>query len=90
MQKKIQGEKLQLVWGDSYNHNNDSDNVEKIISEYKNHTSVIKIKETYEHFGNFDLLKASPKDINEIIKSLNSKKAAGPDKIPPELVKLVF
>ena len=49
---------------------------------------VVKIKETYKHFGNFDLPKASPKDINKMIKSLNSKKATGPNIIPPKLVKL--
>ena len=70
--------------GDSFNHQNDTDNVKKIISEYKNHPSVVKINKTYKHFGNFDL----PKDINKIIKPSNSKKAMGPDKIPPKLVKL--
>ena len=33
-------------------------------------------------FGNFDLGKGSPKDTNKIIKSLISKNATGPDKIP--------
>ena len=59
--------------GDSSNQQNDTDIVKKIISEYNNHPSVIKIKGTYKHFGNFDLPKASLKDINKI-KSLNSKK----------------
>ena len=72
--------------GDSSNQQNDRNNVKKTISEYKNHSSVIKIKITYKHFRNSDLLKANPKDINKIIKSLNSKN--GPDKIPPKLVKL--
>ena len=39
--------------GDSSNQQNDTDIVKKIISEYKNHPSVIKMKETYKHFGNF-------------------------------------
>ena len=39
-------------------------------------------------FGNFDLGKGSPKDTNKIIKSLISKNATGPDKIPPKLGKL--
>ena len=62
--------------------------VKNHLSVVKNHPSVAKTKETYKHFGNFDLPKASPKDINKIIKSLNSKKAAGPNKIPFKLVKL--
>ena len=64
--------------GDSSNQQNDTDNVTKIIPEYKNHPHVVKIKETYKHFGNFDLPKASPKDINKIVKSLNSKKTSDP------------
>ena len=40
------------------------------MSEHKNHSDVIEIKETV--LKNFDLPKASPKDINKIIKSLNS------------------
>ena len=74
--------------GYSSNQQNDTDNVEKITSEYKNHPSVVKIKETFKNFKNFALPKASPKDINKIMKSLNSKKATGPDKIPPKLVNI--
>ena len=33
--------------GDSSNQQNDTDNVTKIIPEYKNHPCVVKIKETY-------------------------------------------
>ena len=66
----------------------DIHNVKKIISGYKNHPSVVKIKETYKHFKNFDLPKGSSKDINKIIKSLNSQKVKSPDKIPSKLVKL--
>ena len=54
----------------------------------KNHPSVVKVKETFKNARNFELPKASPKGINKIIKSLNSKKATGPDKIPPKLIKL--
>ena len=85
--EKITG-KTPTSLGDSSNQQNDTNNVKKIISEYKNHPSVVTIKETYKNFGNFNLPKASPKDINKIVKSLNSKKATGPDKIPPKLVKL--
>ena len=35
--------------GDSSNQQNYTDNVTKIISQYKNHLSVVKIKETYKH-----------------------------------------
>ena len=48
--------------GDSSNQKNGTENVNKIISEYKNHPNVVKIKETYKHFGNFD----SPKEVLKI------------------------
>ena len=67
-------EKTPTSLGDSSNQKNNTNTVKKITSEYKNHPSVVKIKETYKHFGNFDLPKASPKHINKIIRSLNSKK----------------
>ena len=44
------------------------------------------MKETFKSFENFDLPKASPTDINKIIKT--QKKTTCPDKIPPKLVKL--
>ena len=44
------------------------------------------MKETFKSFENFDLPKASPTDINKIIKT--QKKKTCPDKIPPKLVKL--
>ena len=71
--------------GDSSNQQKNTDNVKKIVSEYKDHPSVVKINETFKNFGNFDLPKARPKDINKIIKSLNHSKSnilnSGKDKV---------
>lgn len=61
---------LRNQFGDFSDQQTDTDNVNKIMSEHKNLSDVIKIKETV--LKNFDLPKASPKDINKIIKSLNS------------------
>ena len=68
--------------GDFSNQQNDFSN------QQKDHPSAVKISKAFKNFENFDLSKASPKDINKIIKSLNSKKAMGPYKIPLKLVKL--
>ena len=51
--------KTRTILGDSSNQQNGTDNVKKIISEYKNHPSVVKIKETFKNLGNFDLPKDS-------------------------------
>ena len=76
--------KTLTILGDYSNQQNDTDNVKKIVLEYENHPGVVKIKEIFKDLGNFDLTKANPKDINKIIKSLNSKKGTGLYKIPPK------
>ena len=66
-----------------------------ILDKYRNHPSIVKIHKnrnlqsnsipiTYSSWGS----KITPKEINTILKTLNSKKAPGIDKIPTKLVKL--
>ena len=51
-----------------------------IIESYKNHPSVVNIKENVLPCSlSFDLPTVSKNDINKIVKSLNSNKAAGSD-----------
>ena len=57
--------KIPASLGESSNQHNDTNNVNKIISEYKNHPSILRIKETYKYLGNFDLPKANPKDTSD-------------------------
>ena len=47
----------------------------KIILEYKNHPIILKIKETFKNFENYDLPKTSPADINKVIKSFKFKES---------------
>ena len=59
----------------------DKNTVEKIIQDYKNHPSLKKIKNN---------LNSKPFDfpeLNTIIKSLDPKKATGPDGIPIKIIK---
>ena len=75
--------------GNPSNPDQDHRTVKDIIEHYKNHPSIIKIK---ENLGNstrldFDFPKPTVKDINSIIKSLNPKKATGPDGIPIKIIK---
>ena len=51
-------------------------------------TGIVKTKQTFKNSENFDLPKASTKDINNI-KSLNYNKTTVPEKIPSKLIKLV-
>ena len=73
--------------GDSSNPNNDKSTVLNIISAYKNHPSIIKIKECSINSIPFDFPKPTVEDISLIIKSLNPKKATGPDGIPIKVLR---
>ena len=59
----------------------------EIIENYRNHPSLIKIKEIVKEKLILDFPVASTEDINKIIKSLNTNKATGPDPIPLKIIK---
>ena len=68
---------------------NDRKAIEIIFEKFKNHPSILEInKKSTENITKFELPKAEVKDINKLLKSLDSKKATGPDCIPPKIVKL--
>ena len=66
-----------------------------IIKKYENHSSIIKIKNfmsVKSHLNSNNSLasarQVTSNEVNLILKSLNTKKASGTDKIPTKLVKL--
>ena len=66
-----------------------------ILDKYRNHPSIVKIHKNRNLQSNTISIPCSswgstitPKEINTILKTLNSKKAPGIDKIPTKLVKL--
>ena len=61
--------------------------IREIVENYRNHPSIIKIKEIVKEKPIFDFPEATTKDINKIIKSLNPSKATGPDRIPLKIIK---
>ena len=67
------------------NPNEDNTTVKNIIKKYENHGSIINIESSAIRF---DIPTAKIEDINKIIKNINTKKATGPEKIPPKMVKL--
>ena len=76
-------------------HNEDFDILHNIIKKYENHTSIIKIKNfmSMKSHLNSNNSSASARqvtynEVNLILKSLNTKKTSGTDKIPTKLVKL--
>ena len=66
---------------------NDEETVSKIL-KHENHPSVSKIKYNQNETLNFDFPTSEVEDINKIIKSLNTRKATGPDGIPVKILKI--
>ena len=65
---------------------NDNVTIDKIIKHYENHPSICKIKNNQNKNKTFEFHEAKVEDINKIIKSLNPKKATGPDGIPIKVI----
>ena len=74
------------------NHNNpleDSNTGKSIIEEYKNHPCIINIRnQTNQNVYTSEFPYATAEEINKSIKNINPKKATGPDKIPPKIIKV--
>ena len=60
-----------------------------IIENYRNHPSIIKIKEIVKEKPIFDFPEATTGDKNKIIKPLNPNKATGPHHIPLKIINTV-
>ena len=73
--------------GNPLNPKLDQKTIREIVENYRNHPSIIKIKEIVTEKPIFDFPEATTEDINKIIKSLNPNKATGPDRIPLQIIK---
>ena len=62
--------------------------VKQIIKKFESHPSIAEIKKNINIVELFTIKEATVSDINKLLKSVNTKKATGPDNIPPKLVKL--
>ena len=56
--------------------------VATIIDKFKNHPSIISNKNEFRPTAELNIKAATVDQINKIIRSLDAKKATGPDKIP--------
>ena len=61
--------------------------VTAITDKFKNHSSIISIKNEFQPAAELNIKAATVEQVNKII-SLNAKKAVGPDKIPVKVVKM--
>ena len=73
--------------GNPSDPHHDKCTVLNIIQCYKNHPSIIKIKENFKNLAPFHFSKPTVEDISLIIKSFNPRKATGPDCIPLKVIK---
>ena len=67
---------------------NDEKTANKSLKHCENHPSVSRIKCNQNETLNFDFPAVKVEDINKIIKSLNPRKATGPDGIPVKILKI--
>ena len=74
--------------GNSSDPGLDRDTVSLIIDKFSDHVAVTKIRENYRINEKFSLPIASQDEINKILKSIDTSKSTGPDKIPPKIIKL--
>ena len=67
---------------------NDSLITKRVIEKYKNHPSIKAIQDTFSVKKEFKIEEAMVEQINKTLRNINSRKATGPDKIPPKIVKM--
>ena len=73
---------------DTVETDDDGQLVRLILDKYKNHPSVLAIKEGNEISDPFSFHEVQPHEVWALLKSLDKKKSTGEDKIPPKLVLL--
>ena len=66
-----------------------SNYIDKVIHHYDEHPSIIKIKQNFTNLPPFKIPFANLNDIDLILKNLDTRKAPGPDLLPPKLIKIV-
>ena len=72
--------------GNPSNPDHDKFTIQNITECYKNHPSIIKIKENFKNFASFDFTKHTIEYISLIEKSLKPAKATSPDCIPLKVI----
>ena len=63
--------------------------IKDVIEKFKNHPSILIIKEYAQEVPTINIPLATTEDVDNILKKINTKKSAGPDLILPCLVKKV-
>ena len=80
--------KPQMKLRNNLDYINDSLITKWIIEKYKNHPSIKAIPDTFPGKKQFKIEEAKVEQITKILRNINSRKATGPDKSPPKIVKM--
>ena len=68
---------------------NDSDVVDRIITSYQNHPSVLKMKNKHgSDLNSFDFQQITTSEVKKLLKEIGIKKAVDVDTNPPKLAKI--
>ena len=84
---KITSGKPPIKLENNLDYINNSLITKQIIEKYKNHPSIKAIQDT-SSVKKKKIEEAKVELINKILRNTNSRKATGPDKIPPKIVKM--
>ena len=85
---KITSGKAPMKLQNNLDYINDSLITKRIIEKYKNHPSTKDIQDIFPVKKEFKIEEAKFEEINKILRIKNSRKATGPGKIPPKIVKM--
>ena len=80
--------KPQMKLENNLDYINDSSITKRIIKKYKNRPSIKAIQDIFPVKKEFKIEEAKVEQTNNILRNINSRKATGPDKISPKIVKM--
>jgi len=86
--EKTTGNPPENVQNNGLDIDNITETIHTIIEKFKEHPSIKAIKENSQDIEPFHIPPPQLSDIQKILKTINTKKSAGPGMIPPSLVKL--
>ena len=66
----------------------DDETIDDILCSYKDHTTIKRIISNVSHVSMFNFSVVSVKEVQKLLKDVDSKKATGYDNIPPKILKI--
>ena len=86
---KITSSKPPMKLENNLDYINDLLITKRITEKYINHPTIKAIQDTFALKKQFKIEEAMVEKVNKILRNINSRKAPGPDKIPPKIVKVL-